>query len=190
MEADLDDIQELIGTLNKRQRQLGLPQTTFSALEAVRKDLAPLRQLWDVAAQYAAQRVAWWTGKVSAINSERMTESVQAWGRVLAALKRVTDAHPEGGPAALRSAVAEEVESVREYLPIIASLRTRGLEKRPFQEMSRKLGINIDPAQLTLKELQAHNLAQERALKAIKASPRWPRRRTPSESPSTPSKRK
>jgi hypothetical protein len=34
--------------------------------------------------------------------------------------------------------------------------------------MSRKLGINIDPSQLTLKELFAHNLAQGKALDAIK----------------------
>jgi dynein heavy chain, axonemal len=140
----------------------------FPALEVVRKDLAPLRLLWDVSAQYATQRGAWWGGKLNAINSERMQESVHTWGKVLAQLKKVTDAHPEGGAGELRRKVAEEVESIREYLPIIASLRTRGLEKRHFQEMSRKLGINIDPAQLTLKELQTHNLAQGRALEAIK----------------------
>ena len=34
--------------------------------------------------------------------------------------------------------------------------------------MSQKLGINVDPAHLTLRELKRHNLGQGRALEAIK----------------------
>lgn len=45
----------------------------------------------------------------------------------------------------MRDFVFDEIDSVKKYLPIIASLRTKGLERRHFQEMSKKLGVTIDP---------------------------------------------
>ena len=36
-------------------------------------------------------------------------------------------------------------------------------------EMSQKLGVNIDPAQLTLKGLEKHGLAEGKALEAIRS---------------------
>jgi hypothetical protein len=37
------------------------------------------------------------------------------------------------------------LQVIKQYLPIISSLRAKGLERKHFEEMSRILGMNIDP---------------------------------------------
>lgn len=64
--------------------------------------------------------------------------------------------------------MTNEVEEVKQFLPIIQSLTSKGLEKKHYQEMSAQLGINIDPQVLNLKSLKKHQLTQGEALEAIR----------------------
>ena len=107
-------------------------QTAFPNLDVARKDLGPLQELWEISSLYAAKRHGWWYGKINTINSENLSLNVITWGKLMAQLKKTTDKHPSTGPETLRSMVATEMESIKAYLPIISSLRTRGLERRHF----------------------------------------------------------
>lgn len=57
----------------------------------------------------------------------------------------------KSGPKLLREYIAKEVSDVKEFLPIVQCLTSKGLEKRHFDEMSLQLGINVDPSLLNLK---------------------------------------
>lgn len=171
LEADLLATQDIIGQLHKRQQQLGLPNSEFPEVAKLFAEMQPYKKLWEVSHDFAEHRAQWWSGKLSQIDCEVMEAKLSTWQRSILALKKGGDLAARASPALLRDFVSKEVEQVKQYLPIIQSLTSKGLEKRHYQEMSEKLGITgvtIDPHTLTLKSLQKHKLTRGAALDAIK----------------------
>ena len=71
-------------------------------------------------------------------------------------------------PIQLRDFLSDELATIKQYLPIISSLRTKGLEKKHFEEMSKAIGIDIDPNKLTVTDLVENKLSEGRAHDCIK----------------------
>lgn len=97
-----------------------------------------------------------------------METKVNKWQKSMQALKKSGALVAGGIPSQLRDYVAKEVDQVKQYLPIIQSLTSKGLEKRHYEQMSAQLGMDIDPRVLTLDSLQENQLTQGAALEAIK----------------------
>lgn len=56
----------------------------------------------------------------------------------------------------------------KKYLPMIKTLRTKGLGLRHWRQMGIKLGFSIDPATVTLFKIIALDLHAEETLSTIK----------------------
>jgi len=41
-------------------------------MQQVSKDLSPFKQMWDIVYKYSVKRTAWWTGKLSSIQSQQL----------------------------------------------------------------------------------------------------------------------
>jgi dynein heavy chain len=120
--------------------------STFPSLDAAQKDIIPVKELWGISYQYAEKRQSWWQGKINTINAEHLQENVASYSKTLNQLKKMADTEDFKGPSDLRAFIYDELQVIKQYLPIIISLRANGLEKKHFEEMSRILGINIDPS--------------------------------------------
>ena len=118
--------------------------------------------------EFVDNKVQWLTGKLSSIDCDQMENKISKWLKSLQGLKKSGAFTSGGPPSKLNSYVMKDIDSIKQYLPIIQSLTAKGLEKRHYQEMSEQLGINIDPSTLTLKDLQKHKLTMRSALDAIK----------------------
>lgn len=64
--------------------------------------------------------------------------------------------------------IFKEIDDIKSYLPIVQRLRAKGLEKRHFVEMSNLLGVNVDPAYLTMTDIKLKKLYMGETLEAIK----------------------
>ncbi len=64
--------------------------------------------------------------------------------------------------------ILKELEKFKEYMPMITSLRSKGLEKRHWQMLSKQLGFDIDPNSLTLRKLIDRQLFEGPKLDIIK----------------------
>jgi hypothetical protein len=79
-------------------------------------------------------------------------ENINEWWKQLT---RVSKTHisnyPE--PMELLTFLIAELEKFKDYMPMITALRSKGLEKRHWQMLSKQLGFEIDPLNLTLQRL-------------------------------------
>lgn len=83
-----------------------------------------------------------------------MSDSVLHWLKTLNNLLKFAGIKSQTPPEQLLNFLHADLSQIKDFLPIVSSLRTRGLEKRHFQEMSKILGINIDPSVLTLLDIK------------------------------------
>ena len=56
----------------------------------------------------------------------------------------------------------------KQYMPMIKTLRTKGLSLRHWRQIGYQLGFSIDPATVTLFKIIALELFKEEKLKTIK----------------------
>ena len=137
-------------------------------MQTVSKELAPFKQMWDIAYKYSVKRTAWWFGKLSAIQSQQLTESINSWHKQLSSLKTFSNLNQYEKPGTMLNFIFKEIDDIKSYLPIVERLRAKGLEKRHFVEMSNLLGVNVDPTCLTLTDIKLKKLYMGETLEAIK----------------------
>ena len=69
----------------------------------------------------------------------------------------------------MRQAISLELDKLKEHLPLVTSLMSKGLEKRHYAEMSEKLGMDVDPNHLTLNRLKNNQrLSLQAILEAVR----------------------
>lgn len=61
-----------------------------------------------------------------------------------------------------------ELEKFKDYMPMITSLRSKGLEKRHWQMLSKQLGFEVEPTTLTLQKLIEKQMFEGKRLDIIK----------------------
>lgn len=71
-------------------------------------------------------------------------------------------------PMTLLNYILKELEKFKEYMPMISALRSKGLEKRHWQMLSKQLGFDIDPQSLSLQKLIDRQLFEGQKLDIIK----------------------
>lgn len=168
LERDTLRVYDLIEKLTRRQKQVGQLATPFTSLHTITKELEPLKQIWEMANQYALKRSQWWNGKLTSINSQNLQDSVNQWHKSLSNLKTFSPLMNHEEPKKMLIFIHNEIEKLKSFLPLFVRLRAKGLEKRHFAEMSAIVGRNIDPSVLTMSEIQLQNLQKGSTMDAIK----------------------
>lgn len=96
-------------------------------------ELKYFKDLWSVVISYIKKRKAWWTGRLQSYNSDEMLESTTQWNRTIQQLLRTALITAHAKPNELLNFVKGELDTIKEYIPVIVALRTRGLERRHFE---------------------------------------------------------
>ena len=137
-------------------------------MQTVSKELTPFKELWHIARGYSDKRTAWWFGKLSAIQSQQLSSSIDNWHKALSSLKTYSNLNQYEKPGIMLNFIFKEIDDIKSFLPIVDRLRAKGLEKRHFVEMSNLLGVNVDPTCLTLTDIKLKKLYMGETLEAIK----------------------
>ena len=127
------------------------------------------RDLWNVVVNYINQRRAWWTGKLQNINSNTMLENTEKWADLLHAIFKIPLVTENAKPNQLLHFIKGELATIKEYIPVIVSLKTKGLSKRHIMKMQEALDMTIDPSNMTLADLKAKNLTRGPSYDIIKS---------------------
>jgi len=137
--------------------------------------LKHFKALWSTTVSYTKSKRTWTASTVSEIDSEAMLERTNAWSLAVESVKKFSAIMKNKKPARHLKFLEAELDGVKEFVPVILSLRTRGLEQRHFVEMSARLanviagtGISLDPKRLTLADLKATGLTKGEGFDAIR----------------------
>jgi hypothetical protein len=165
----IEGVKDMIERLNKRQKNLGVEQTDFPIAYKLETSVNPFKMLWEVAHQFVRRKDDYWNSRLIQLEPDKLKEQLARWYKSLHQLKRMAQIQSNEGPKKLRQAVSLELDGLKEHLPLVTSLMSKGLERKHYQEMSDKLGIDVDPAHVTLNRLKAHEgLSLQAILEAVR----------------------
>lgn len=164
-----DEVERATALINKRETLLGVAKTQFVELRQVQDDLKPLHELWRVAYRFGRTMPPWVEGRFDQLDAAAIEVRVEEWTNELKRLQKtalVTE-HPK--QQELQKFVADAVSQFKRYGPMLRTLRTQGLAPRHWRMIGEKLGVQIDPARITLYRLVQLELYDEEKLKTTKA---------------------
>lgn len=111
---------------------------------------------------------AWLYGLFSELDSDKMEELTMEWIKQLTRISK-SNLATYSNPMTLVNYLLRELERFKDYLPMIAAMRAKGLEKRHWQNMSKQLDMdNLDTQNLTLAHLIEMRLFEGPQLELIK----------------------
>ena len=112
--------------------------------------------------------IGWLYGLFSELDSDKMEELTIEWIKQLTRVSK-TNVSTYPTPMTLVNYLLRELERFKEYLPMIAAMRAKGLEKRHWQQMTRQLDQdNLETSNLTLAHLIEMRLFEGPKLEMIK----------------------
>ena len=78
-----------------------------------------------------------------------MEEQINEWWKQLTRISK-SPLNTCEEPMKLLNYLIKQLEKFKEYMPMISALRSKGLEKRHWQMLSKQLGFEIDPQNMSL----------------------------------------
>ena len=139
IEQDFQTIEQKIEQLHLRQTQLQVTPTVFKQYKQTVNDIENFKQIWSMAVQYSKIRRTWWTGRLHAINSDQMMKNVTEWDMSTTKLMKMPIIKQNKKPQEILLYIKSELETIREYLPVIVALKTKGLDRRHLKQMNQEL---------------------------------------------------
>ena len=85
--------------------------------------------------------LAWLYGLFSELDSDKMEELTMEWIKQLTRISK-SNLATYSNPMTLVNYLLRELERFKDYLPMIAAMRAKGLEKRHWQNMSKQLDMD------------------------------------------------
>lgn len=146
---------------NMREKVFGFPPTEYPGLKACRKELTPFHKLWNMITDFNQSRQEWLHGSFLELDANEIESNVTDWWKLSYKMsKSLEDDFP--GAAECASQLRSVTTEFRENLPVIRSLASKALKPRHWEEISEKLGQEIEPSDddFTLQTLLDYNVSE------------------------------
>jgi len=106
-------------------------------------------------------------GNFEILDAEEMEENIVDWWKSLNRLSK-SKISEYFHPMNLLNYLYSKLEELKEYLPMIIALRTKGITERHWQILSRMFNIQLDPSTVSVRSLLSHKLYEADKLSNIK----------------------
>ena len=110
----------------------------------------------------------WKEKPISKISCEELEDFCNEWYRKLIFVTRNTDLTKNKGPRAFAEFIIQELDHIREFLPLISCLKVKGLDRRHLMAISKEIGETIYLNKLNFRSLTKRELHKGRKFDAIK----------------------
>ena len=139
---------------NSREGLFNAPVTEYSELSDVSKIFEPFFDLWDSCEKWLSNKETWTNGSFIDLDSEVVEQAVNTLLRNLNKSAKTFERNGLAQCNVIAAQVRDEVDKFRPKVPLIVSLRNRGMRERHWDELSAKAGVKF-PADKTKLTLQA-----------------------------------
>jgi dynein heavy chain len=133
---------------NSRETMLERPLTDYNApphdLTKIQKAFEPYSTFWLAANDWVSNKGVWLDGKFNTLDPQQVEDVSQACNRAaIKAVKFFQEKVPELGEVA--NVIKQEIESFKEYSPLVQALRQPGMRARHWQQLTDVLGFELKP---------------------------------------------
>lgn len=129
--------------------------TEYSELSDVTKIFEPFFDLWDSCEKWLSNKETWTNGSFMDLDSEVVENSVNTLLRNLNKSAKTFERNGLAQCNVIAAQVRDEVDQFRPKVPLIVSLRNRGMRERHWDELATKATVTFpaDKSKLTLQGL-------------------------------------
>jgi dynein heavy chain len=140
---------------NSREGLFNTPVTEYSELAEVTKLFEPFFDLWDSCEKWLSNKETWTNGSFMDLDSEVVENSVNTLLRNLNKSAKTFERNGLAQCNVIAAQVRDEVDQFRPKVPLIVSLRNRGMRERHWDELATKATVKFpaDKSKLTLQGL-------------------------------------
>lgn len=126
----LAEVEDETKTINRRQEALQMKLSDFPELFMLKNEIKPQLQLWETVTQYNSMIEQWKEKPISKITIEEYEDFINEWYRKLLFVMRSSKLAKHKGPAMFANFIMREIETIRDYLPVLQCLKVKGLDRR------------------------------------------------------------
>ena len=157
LKQGIDEWQQKCDIINRRESLLCLRVTKFTDVFKLSAEIKLFVQLWSIADNFRKAYPIWMDGNFEMLDAEEIEENIVDWWKSLNRLSksRINEYYH---PMNLLNYLYNKLEEFKEYLPMITSLRTKGITERHWAKLTEIFGINLDPATLSMRFLIGQNV--------------------------------
>jgi len=167
LRLNVEAVEQKCEVINRREGLLNAHITKFTSVASLQQDLRPFVTLWDVAYNFNNTHQDWLDSPFFELHAEQIEADVNEWWKQLSRVSKSPVCNYQE-PMRLLTFLMNKLDKFKTYLPMIAALRTKGLEKRHWSLLSRQLDHDIDPQALTLAELLKQGFHEGESVEVIK----------------------
>jgi len=133
---------------NSRETMLERPMTDYNApphdLTKVQKAFEPYSSFWIAANDWSSNQSVWMDGKFNILDPEQVDNVSQSCFRAVFKTSKFFEGKvPELAESAMK--IKEEIDSFKEYSPLVQALRQAGMRDRHWQQLTDVLGFELKP---------------------------------------------
>ncbi|KAH7297912.1 hypothetical protein KP509_25G018200 [Ceratopteris richardii] len=141
IEAKLQKCGSLGDLYNNREQILGLVPTEYPQVEALGKEFEQYGLVWHICCDFMHFLPQWMDGPFSAINAEELVSNVEKWFRSAAKCSKQI----VGDCKIVAEELRKRIEKFMVNIPMISSLRNKGMRDRHWKKLSDNLGFEVSP---------------------------------------------
>jgi dynein heavy chain len=140
---------------NSREGLFNAPITEYTELAEVSKTFEPFFDLWDSCEKWLSNKENWTNGSFMDLDADVVESSVNTLLRNLNKSAKTFERNNLSQCNVIAAQVRDEVDQFRPKVPLIISLRNRGMRERHWDELGHKANVKFpaDKTKLTLQGL-------------------------------------
>ena len=167
LKQGIDEWQQKWDIINRRESLLCLRVTKFTDVFKISAEIKLFVQLWSIADNFRKAYPIWMDGNFEMLDAEEIEENIVDWWKSLNRLSksRINEYYH---PINLLNYLYNKLEEFKEYLPMVTSLRTKGITERHWAKLTEIFSINLDPATMSMRFLIGQRLYESEKLSKIK----------------------
>ena len=140
---------------NSREGLFNIQMTEYNEINDVSKIFEPFYDLWDSCEKWLTNKENWTNGSFLELDSDIVENNVNTLLRNLNKSAKTFERNNLSQCNIIAAQVRDEVDLFRPKVPLIISLRNRGMRERHWDELASKAGVQFpsDKSKLTLQGL-------------------------------------
>lgn len=146
---------------------MSLRVTKFAEVYRLQSEIKLFVQLWSIADKFRAAFPVWMDGNFEMLDAEEIEDNIVDWWKSLNRLSK-SKINEYYHPMNLLNFLYNKLEELKDYLPMIIALRTKGITERHWRILSDMFKIELDPVTIRVRTLLDHKLYEPDKLSKIK----------------------
>ncbi|XP_015175416.1 PREDICTED: dynein heavy chain 3, axonemal [Polistes dominula] len=158
LSKDMADIRKEAEEINEEETLLDMELSPYMMIPSMSSIVDVFDKLWHIALNFHKNYEKWFYGPFVGLDADEIRDEVEEIWRTLYKLSRVFSDIP--GARRVAEMVRAKVEKFKQFIPVLQTICTPGLEARHWEQISQIVKVSVKPTDTScLSDMIEHGLS-------------------------------